>query len=275
MRHRPPGYRACPPTAGRPVGFSPVNPGETRGGQPQAGVQAARQATEDVPDPQGRIARQVFEAVRTELVPADLSFGGGTVLAARWRHRVSLDVDLFCRPDTYAGLDAAARQRIEVQLASIPGCASERTWCEPIAIYTEIDGIEATVLPRAGRPSEAGEIHLSGTTLRLQATEEILQGKILNRMYETGEFAVRDVYDLACARRHDPAALDRVLAHIGSDIIGDLKTLLAKLPPGWSERDDKQLVKPRYTWNEDALRQEIQRAIAIPNLQHQTRDLEP
>ena len=127
LRHRPPGYRACPLTAGRPVGFSPVNPGETRGGQPQAGVQAARQAPEDVPDPQGRIARQVFEAVRTELVPADLSFGGGTVLAARWRHRVSLDVGLFCRPDTSAGLDAAARQRIEVQLASIPGCASERT----------------------------------------------------------------------------------------------------------------------------------------------------
>lgn len=233
-----------------------------------------RQPAEDVPDPQGRIARQVFEAIRTELGPADLSFGGGTVLAARWKHRTSLDVDLFCRPDPYARLDAAARQRIEEQLTNIPGCASERTWCEPIAIYTEIDGIQATVLPRAGRPAQARETRLAGMTLRLQTTEEILQGKILHRMYETGEIAVRDVYDLACARHRDPAALGKVLAHIGPDIVGDVKTLLANLPRGWSERDAEQLVDPRYTWSEDTLRKEVQLALATPNPQHKTRGYE-
>ena len=252
-----------------------MSPDKTQGRHREAGEQFGKLAGENVPDPQGRVARQVFEAIRTELGSVDLSFGDGTVLAARWRHRTSLDVDLFCRPDTYAGLDANARHRIEAQLAEIPGCASERTWCEPIAICTEVDGVEATVLPRAAGPAQAHQTRLAGTTLRLQTTEEILRGKILHRIYETGELAVRDVYDLACARHCDPAALGKVLAHLGSDIVGDVRTLLANLPRGWSERDDKQLVNPHYTWNEDDLRNEVQHALAAPNPLHQTHGLEP
>ena len=40
-----------------------------------------------------------FECCDEALDPEQhLSFGGGTVLAARWQHRTSLDVDLFCDP---------------------------------------------------------------------------------------------------------------------------------------------------------------------------------
>ena len=57
-----------------------------------------RPQPEAVPDPQGSVARRLFRVLAGEVDPAALSFGGGTVLAARWQHRTSFDVDLFCRP---------------------------------------------------------------------------------------------------------------------------------------------------------------------------------
>ncbi len=250
----------------------PTAPATARGRADPAQHQALRQAIqnqrnpgEDVPGPQGRIARQVFEALTTELSPDHLSFGGGTVLAARWQHRTSLDVDLFCQPDAYLELDAAARARLERQIALVPGCDPERTWCEPVATYTEIDGIEATVLPTATRPGSDRCTRLAGTALRLQTTEEILYAKIMHRMYSAQQITVRDVYDLACARTFDPEALGNAIARIGPDIVADVKSLLTSLPRGWSDGDARQLVDPARHWDEDALRAEADRALAAGN----------
>ena len=124
-----------------------------------------RPQPEAVPDPQGSVARQLFRVLAGEVDPAALSFGDGTVLAARWEHRTSFDVDLFCRPETYEALDAAAHARIERAVGNIPGCDRERTWCEPLALYAEINGIQATVLPRSTGPTHGRRSELTGTPL--------------------------------------------------------------------------------------------------------------
>ena len=103
---------------------------------------------ERIPGPHGAVATALFRELSRFIPEQHLSFGGGTVLAARWQHRDSLDVDLFCEPSTYARLTPATRSQIEEAMHGIAGCATERTWCEDIATYTEIEGIEATVLPR-------------------------------------------------------------------------------------------------------------------------------
>ena len=46
----------------------------------------------------------MFEKLTAFIAPQHLSLGGGTVLAARWSHQVSVDVDLFCEPTTYGRL---------------------------------------------------------------------------------------------------------------------------------------------------------------------------
>ncbi len=208
---------------------------------------------EAVPDPQGSVARQLFRALAREVDPAALSFGGGTVLAARWEHRTSFDVDLFCRPETYEALNAAAHARIERAVGDIPGCDRERTWCEPLALYAEINGIQATVLPRSTGPIHERRSELSGTRLRLQNTEEILYGKIFHRLYGTETITVRDVYDVASAARHDRPALRRVLAHLGGQVTADVGARLASLPRGWSGRDPQPVIDPAYDWNEATL----------------------
>ena len=208
---------------------------------------------EEVPDPQGGIARQLFQVLAVEMDPAALSFGGGTVLAARWRHRTSFDVDLFCRPETFERLDVTAHARIERSVKDIPGCDCQRTWCEPMALYTEIHGVVATVLPRSTGPAHERRSELTGTRLRLQNTEEILYGKIFQRLYGSETITVRDVYDIASAARHDRPALQQVLTHVGHQVAAEIGARLASLPRGWSRRDPQPVINPAHDWNDAAL----------------------
>ena len=147
---------------------------------------------ESIPGIRGVVAAQMFEKLTSFIPPQHLSFGGGTVLAARWNHRVSVDVDLFCEPTTYGRLTPVQRAGIEKAIKEIAGCAPSQTWCEDIATYTEIRGIEATVLPGIIVIEPSKPTTLDGTRLTLQSSAQILYGKIAWRMYEGGEIAVRD-----------------------------------------------------------------------------------
>ena len=210
---------------------------------------------------QERVARAVFAKIAQVIDPRALSLGGEPVLAARWGHRESYDVDLFCDPSVYARLERAQRERIEERLKSIPGCKREATWCEDIATYTEIDGIEATVLPRAQAFEARASTVLQGTGLRMQSTAEILYLKIMRRMYEAEEISVRDTYDIACARLEDPEALDDVLSRIHPAIVEDVRTTVGNLPRGWASNDEKRLRGARHAWEEEELQERAREAL--------------
>ena len=216
---------------------------------------------EKVPGIQGEIAEVMFEKLRWIIPGQHISFGEGTVLAARWAHRESLDVDLFCDPTTYGRLNRQDRANIERTLHEIEGCAKEQTWCEDIATYTEINGIEATILPRAiaiepGRPTA-----LWGSGLALQGTAQILYAKIAWRMYEGGEIAVRDAYDLGAARKHDPQELAQACAHASPWVLETISAIIEHLPEGWSDESDKPLIAPRYQWSESELQEQALAAL--------------
>ena len=208
---------------------------------------------ESIPGIQGVVAAQMFEKLTSFIPPQHLSFGGGTVLAARWKHRVSVDVDLFCEPTTYGRLTPVQRAGIEKAIKEIAGCAPSQTWCEDIATYTEIRGIEATVLPGIIVIEPSKPTTLDGTRLTLQSSAQILYGKIAWRMYEGGEIAVRDTYDLACARMHDPQALAQARSHASPRVLATVSEIIMQLPEGWSADSDKALIQPRYAWSEAEL----------------------
>ena len=216
---------------------------------------------ETVPGIQGDVAADMFEKLTTIIAAQHLSFGGGTVLAARWNHRKSLDVDLFCEPTIYGRLSPRERTRVERAIHEIAGCASSQTWCEDIATYTEIRGVEATVLPgiiviEPGKPTT-----LDGTRLALQSSAQILYGKIAWRMYEGGEIAVRDAYDLASARKHDPQALAQARAHVSPRVLATVSEIIRQLPQGWSAEPEKALIEPRYAWSEAELQEQALAAL--------------
>ena len=116
------------------------------------------------------MAEALFDALTGVIDERHISFGDGTVLASRWGHRQSFDVDLFCDPTVYGGLTRGERSRIEERIAGIPDCSRERTWCEDIATCTEIGDVEATVMPSSVVLEPSVPTRLAGTTLRLQSS---------------------------------------------------------------------------------------------------------
>lgn len=217
---------------------------------------------EAVPIPQGGIARRLFEKLTQAIEAHALSFGGGTVLSARWGHRESFDIDLFCTPEAYARLGRGGRSRIEELIKQLPGCNGEVTWCDDIATYTEIGTVEVTVLPRPRGIEPTTHTVLQGSELRTQGTEEILYAKIAYRMYEGGEITVRDAYDIACAAKLDPQALQRAIGHIDERALALVQATVEQLPAGWSKEDEKPLVNPKFRWGEETLQRKLVAALA-------------
>ena len=221
---------------------------------------------QEVPGQPGVLAGQMFNVLSGFIPPAFLSFGGGTVLAARWSHRVSLDVDLFCDPSAYGALGAAGLEALEAAIKAIPGCAEEPTWCDSIGTYAEIDGFEVTVLPRASPllASASPPARLAGTGLSLQSSARILHAKIVNRIYEAGEIVVRDLYDIACAAECDLPALQEAVGGLAQGELYVANELIKHLPAGWSQDNFKPLLDPRFQWDEPELMERALSALATP-----------
>ena len=230
-------------------------------------------AQEEVPDPQGRVAARLFGVLSEFIAPEFLSFGGDTVLAARWCHRRSLDVDLFCEPHAYDGLGPAGREHLEAAIKTIPGCAAEPTWCDSIATYAEIDGLEATLLPRTTVIESVRPTRLAGTRLALQSSAQILYAKIARRMYAGGEIVARDAYDLACARRFDLPALQHALGSIDPREIHVVREIVRTMPTGRLIDDRvKPVIEPRVQWTGEALKEAVLEALSVPPA---SRDMSP
>ena len=209
---------------------------------------------ETIPGKQGIVRAEMFEKLTSFIAPQHLSFGGGTVLAARWNHRVSVDVDLFCEPTTYGRLSPGQRVGIEEAIKEIAGCAPAQTWCEDIATYTEIDGIEATVLPGIIVIEPGEPTRLDGTRLTLQSNAQILYGKIAWRNVRgRRNRGARHLRPGLCTHSRRAGAGESALAGepaSARDGVGDHQTAS---PEGWSTDADKALIEPRYAWSEAEL----------------------
>ena len=103
---------------------------------------------EGIPPNIVRAVQLFVAALAPHLAEDDLRFGGGTVLQARWQHRLSTDADLFCDPQTYATAIRVSGEAMEQALRDVSATtAGEETFVDQIATYTRIEGVEVTILP--------------------------------------------------------------------------------------------------------------------------------
>ena len=171
----------------------------------------------------------------------DLVLGGGTVLAARWQHRLSTDLDLFMDQKAFARMYQRAG-RFRPRLASRFDAADlgrdhfgARSGDAHITISTAWCGALLTVRERSGEA-------IAG--IALETSEAILVRKLAGRMVGFGTFTERDLYDLAAADRHDPHALDAAFgalepaerAYIGREL---------RLSKSWAQ-PEKALIDPSH-----------------------------
>ena len=152
-----------------------------------------------------RETRDIVRDAVTELTgdPTRYAIGGGSILAARWQHRASYDVDIIVPPDTSPGVvlgnaASAFRQRSERLGATVTAGQREQL------VRASWPGIKVELWATAPMPqSGSREAVVDGKPEVVLSTTQILRGKL-----ERGEDClVRDVYDVLQAARLDRQSL--------------------------------------------------------------------
>ena len=131
----------------------------------------------------------------------DWSFGGGTVLMRRYRHRVSKDVDLFVPDPQYLGY---VSPRLNDTAESLTSKYLESANSVKLFFAEgEIDFIASAPLTKDPTVDET----ILGRRVRVETTAEIIAKKVWHR---GREFTARDIFDLALVATRESGAIDSI-----------------------------------------------------------------
>ena len=178
----------------------------------------------------------------------DVRIGGGTALAARWRHRRSTDIDLCVTPDLFRRAGEDVRNlAIEAGAGNI---RSGRGWLN--GVFPEGEFSISTTEPLLD--TGTGVEREARFGLPLESVAEILARKLALRMYGNGEFVSRDFYDLCTASERDGASLDRALSTLSSDERHEIAREISGYGPSADRRGRSLTEVHRPDWLPDLAR---------------------
>ncbi len=130
-------------------------------------------------------------------MPDDWSFGGGTVLMLRHRHRFSKDIDIFVPDEQCLGfLTPRPNDQAETGMTDY---VEQRGSVNIYYPEGEVDFVAAAAL----MPGPFEEMEILGRRIKIERPEEIVGKKVQHR---ASEFKARDVFDLALVIEREPAA---------------------------------------------------------------------
>lgn len=154
-----------------------------------------------------RRAMRVLDSALAIGVPADdWSFGGGTVLMLKYRHRFSKDIDIFVSdPQFITSFSPRVNDRAEDDIRHYD---EQHQYVKLYYVEGEVDFVAAPAL--TSRPFAYEEI--LGRHVKVETPLEIVGKKI---RFRADQFKARDIYDLALVLERAPeytAELEALLA---------------------------------------------------------------
>ena len=133
--------------------------------------------------------------------------GGGSILAARWQHRESYDIDLTTTDPNGAIAETVATNG---GLASaIHGIVSPQSSMHRAVITTHEGTLDVTKM-RPKRDGEQRTAIVNGRPETVLTTAQIIEGKLAR----APEVIARDVYDVMTAREMDPTSLEKACGNL-------------------------------------------------------------
>jgi hypothetical protein len=156
------------------------------------------------------------ESVATGAPESGWSFGGGTVLMRRFRHRVSRDVDIFVPDPQWLGY---VTPRLNTKAESLaPEYVEQASFVKLYFPEGEIDFIVSGPLTDKPTTTEM----LFGRKVQVETSAEIIAKKI---WYRAAGFTARDLFDFALITNKEPG----VLAGIASILRARRDALMKRL----------------------------------------------
>jgi hypothetical protein len=149
-----------------------------------------------------RRAFEILDAVAASRTRFDdWSFGGGTVLMRRFRHRVSRDVDIFVPDPQYLGY---VSPRLNDRAEELTQKYLETDMS--VKLYFPEGEIDFIASEPVTQDPPAVE-RILGRDVRVESTAEIIGKKV---HYRGRMFTGRDLFDFALVATHDPAAIESI-----------------------------------------------------------------
>lgn len=148
-----------------------------------------------------RAMRVLDSAIRTGVPEDDWSFGGGTVLMLKQRHRFSKDIDIFVSDPQYiTAFSPRVNDRAEDDSR---GYDEQHQYVKLYYPEGEVDFVASPFI--SSRPFEVETI--LGRMVRVETPLEIVAKKI---HYRSRDFKARDIYDLALVIERYPEYTDEL-----------------------------------------------------------------
>ena len=153
-------------------------------------------------DTVARLAREEADTGRVLL-------GGGTILAARWGHRLSTDIDVLLpdRTSLHDGAPGAPNDLAKATGGELEGAAWDR-----IKVQVDSGSLDVSAI-RPQLPGLERQEEVEGRDEIVLGTAQILHGKL--RRAEEG--LARDAFDLIAAEKADPRALQHAVNALDDD----------------------------------------------------------
>ncbi len=144
----------------------------------------------------------LIDDARTKGIPVDdWTFGGGTVLMRRHRHRLSKDVDIFINDPQFIGYLSPRLSPVAESLTT--DYSEDINFVKLSFPEGEIDFVAAPPLTLAPAKAEI----LFGRSFLVETSTEIVAKKIWHR---GAEITARDIFDFAMVAELEPGALHEI-----------------------------------------------------------------
>lgn len=146
---------------------------------------------------------ELMNSVRAHGVPVDdWTFGGGTVLMRRYRHRLSKDIDIFIGDPQFIGYLSPRLSALSEKMTD-GNYSEDGSSVKLILAEGEIDFIAAG----AQTTNPASLESVRGYPILVEKSAEIVAKKV---WFRGPEFTARDILDLAMVIEMEPASVEEI-----------------------------------------------------------------
>ena len=237
----------------------------------------ALQGVLQVPDRLAPAFERLLQLVaQLERAHLPLYLGGGTILACRWSHRISTDLDLYVRRGDIANIGPALHKLLKAAATAEPEVFDDPSlYGHSHAVAALVLGVECTLYPNTHLRAKEVERECVGDRSILAATnEEVMLGKIGGRLRMIDArhpmLPIRDLYDITVGGVLDPEAVQAGLTSIPLPLRERIANAVENVPFDLHRIDPKWIIAPTWDVELPGLAQRI-----APAVRHASVDLLP
>ena len=171
--------------------------------------------------------------------------GGGTLLAARWRHRKSTDVDIFLPENS--GLGALDPRWNPAFAKAMSELGAERFDVQDRSFKLSFPSGRIEITQLDPRPDIAPALAtVDGRDLAVYGNHHVLTGKLFGR---GKRLPVRDVFDIAVARHEDLAALRVAVNYLDTNLRAEVVQSIRANAAVYAEEALDAIIDPAPQWH--------------------------